>query len=99
MLRVTFEAKALIADRFDRESHPLRLAPPEDDEGDDPVRLEPDAPRSGDLSFSHQGDTLLLVDGELATELDGRELDADPSGRGWRLVLRKRGLPGLQPLH
>jgi hypothetical protein len=87
VLMITFEAKEFVARTIARENHrPLRL---EVHEGGG-FELRPDSQRLDDLTFTHEGELLMLVDCELAIALDGKRLDADPSGDGAGLALRDR---------
>ena len=87
MLRFTFEAMEFIAapGRYPGE-RPLRFAA-----GDGGAfELSPGAKLPSDLSHSHLGTLLLVVDSDLAARLDGKELALVQTTAGKSLVLRER---------
>jgi hypothetical protein len=85
MILVSRKACAEVARR--PEPKPLRL-----DVQDGDLHLEPAERRTTDLSFSHEGQVVLLIDGQTAVELDGHELvvDGGDAAQDARLRLRPR---------
>ena len=49
------------------------------------MSLGPDQPADGDRCFEFKGKTVLIVSQDLADELDGRVLDAEPNPKTWQM--------------
>jgi Fe-S cluster assembly iron-binding protein IscA len=55
----------------------------------DELSLALDAPRTGDQKVAHAGETVTVLDPQLAQKLSGSTLDVSDTNEGPRLTLRK----------
>lgn len=89
MLSVTQAAGARLARKLAKkrasDDVALRCVPRRSGHG---WRLRLDNARSGDVTFTHDGRTVLLLDAEVSESLANRTLDVNDSGARPRLSLR-----------
>jgi len=87
MLTVTTQAKAYLSQLLDRskrsEEHAIRLA--QTGEG---MQMSIDEQQSADVTYEHEGKTVLVVEQEVAEALDQRELVLEDSEKGKVLAIK-----------
>jgi len=87
VLNITFEAKMFVADSGHYPGpRPFRVTIGSDLS----IDLSPGTRLSNDLTLSHLGEPLIVIDFELASSLDGKELVIAVTTAGSELVLRER---------
>lgn len=79
------ELKKILSDKVDNPQAGLRLTA----SGSGQFGLGIDVEMPGDQVVVHEGSKVLLVEGELATQLEGHTLDFQDTDEGPALVLRK----------
>lgn len=86
MVTVTEEAKAHLATILDENNIPeeqaVRLLV-----GPNGLGLAPDTPKDEDTAFDHNGRTVLLMEQNIAEQLDGRTMDVEETEQGAQIKL------------
>ena len=83
--RARGELKTILLDNVDNPEAGLRLSAGESDQ----LRLGIDVEMPGDQVVEHEGSKVLLVEQELAGNLEGLTIDVDDSSEGLKLVIVK----------
>lgn len=89
MLDVTPTACEAIHDMLEKGNAPEDVALRLSTQQGGSLGLTPDREAPSDTSFEHSGRTVLVVDEQLANDLDGRTLDATSTDAGVQLTLNK----------
>jgi hypothetical protein len=92
MLSVTEAACGLLADNLSRSQVPDDTALRVVREGGN-LTIRPDQASDDDVTFDHDGKPLLVMDEEMAQELDNRILDVEETPDGPRLALSQSPMP------
>ena len=87
MLTVTTQAKAYLSQLLDKskhsDDHAIRLA--QTGEG---MQMSIDQQQPADVTYEHEGKTVLVVEQQVATALDQRELVVEESDQGKVLAIK-----------